>query len=78
MLLTTVTTASWIEGRAPWISLRWDLLRLGAFALGLVMTPGLGIFTGVAAAYLTVNVLFVLLLYWSPNAAAAAESMNTA
>lgn len=78
MLLTTITTAFWIEGRAPLISMRWDLLRLGGFALGLLMSSERGMFVGVMAAYLISNFLFVLMLFWFSNAAGTDESMNAA
>ncbi|WOJ93184.1 sterol desaturase family protein [Congregibacter variabilis] len=78
MLLTTITTAFWIEGRAPLINMRWDLLRLGIFALGLVMTPGLGVFAAVTAAYLIINVLFVLVVFWFSSEAGTDGSINAA
>lgn len=78
MLFTTITTAFWIEGGPPLISMRWDLLRLLLLAIGLAMSSERGVFGAVMAAYLAINFLFVLLLFWFSGASAANETMNAA
>ncbi|EED30750.1 sterol desaturase family protein [gamma proteobacterium NOR5-3] len=77
MLWTTMTTAFWMEARSPVASLRWDLLRLGAFALALVTVPELGVFAGVMTAYLAFNALFLLVLFFGSGVRAVDKSMNT-
>jgi alkylglycerol monooxygenase len=65
MLLTTVSTAWWLEGRGTGSCVALDAFRMTLFALGLGAAGAdlaLGYFPGVATAYLVLNMLFLVFL----------------
>jgi hypothetical protein len=68
LLVTTLLTALWLEGRTVHRLLAWDLLRLGAIAM-LLFSPAGRVSDGVAAwaaVYGGVNVFFLLVLARNP------------
>ena len=67
MLWTTVCTAHWLDGYAPTTSFKLDVLRLIGLSMGLLLAPPLGGFTSFSAAYLGLNLLFIVALLWSGN-----------
>ncbi|MDP5052307.1 MAG: sterol desaturase family protein, partial [Congregibacter sp.] len=65
MLLTTMTTAFWMEGRALALSGTLDLLRLSGFAVGLIAfgeALGAASFLSAVTIYLVVNFIAILAL----------------
>jgi sterol desaturase/sphingolipid hydroxylase (fatty acid hydroxylase superfamily) len=69
LLGTTVITALWLEGRGGARLMRWEVLRLGAFAVALVWAwqADPGVSKLVAAGYILVNLVFLQLLREVPD-----------
>jgi sterol desaturase/sphingolipid hydroxylase (fatty acid hydroxylase superfamily) len=77
LLATTLVTALWLEGRATERLFKWELVRLGAISLLLVVSlPGIsaGLLAS-AAVYGVINVLFLPLLLRKRDEANAAPAV---
>ena len=65
LLVTTVTTARWLEGVDALVQRRWEMLRLACVALCLVYAYNVGaasFLLGLGVLYLVVNIAVLALL----------------
>lgn len=78
MLLTTMTTAVWLENAPPGAAFILDLSRIAMLGVGLAAMSAPDLFAKVATLYLGLNALFVVALYYFRGAATPGGSPQTA
>lgn len=78
MLLTTMTTAVWLENTPTGTALLLDFLRIVVLGLCLALIPLPDLFAKVAAVYLGINAVLIIGLYHAQGAVTSDASPHTA
>jgi len=77
MLLTTMTTATWLETTPSGTALSLDAARIVVLGLCLTTVPDQALFVKAAAVYLGFNAVFAIGLYYSRDAGTTDVSLGT-